>query len=65
MYGFPQDIRLLTHFKETYKKHYFNINVIPEVKEPSHDSVKFSLKKFNHYEHSDDEETKKSFFEEI
>ena len=65
MYGFPQDIRLLVHFKETYKKHYCNIDVIPEVQEPSHDSVKFSHHKFNNYEHSEDEETKKSFMEEI
>lgn len=39
--------------------------MIPEVQEPSHDSIKYSHNKLNNYEHSDDEETKKSFFEEI
>lgn len=58
IFGFPQDIRLLSHFKETYKKHYFNIDVIPEVSEQSKDSVIYSLKNKNNY-HSDEENSVK------
>lgn len=58
IYGFPQDIQLLTHFKEIFKKHYSNINTIPEVNEPSIESE-------NNYDSNEDDEAEKSFKNEI
>lgn len=42
MFGFPLDIDLLNHFKNTYKNNYSNIDVIPEVSEKSKDSIIYS-----------------------
>lgn len=36
LFGFPQNIKLFLHFRESYKNHYiFEIGIIPEVIEPS------------------------------
>lgn len=58
MFGFSQDIWLLIHFKETYKKHYSNIDIIPEVSEQSKDSIIYSLRNQNNY-HSDEDDSVK------
>lgn len=61
IYGFPQDIKLLLHFKDIYKKHYSKINIIPEVKEPSESDKNQSHKNYD----SNEDNADKSFKEEI
>lgn len=44
LFGFPENIKLFHHFRETFKKHYQDVGIIPEENDSSINSEKIKKK---------------------
>ena len=61
LFGFPQNIKLFLHFRESYKNHYiFDIGIIPEVIEPS-----LLSKKSEYYENNSQKDESRIIIEKM